>query len=421
MRQDLKNFVLSKTQVEERALLQAKELNSTIDLEANSFISHHIHQEIGWVGGQINFPLKIDMLFKTYHPELAAYIFLRFPEDAKHRAFDLLRSMDSRWSPFAVEGNIVDPTSSVERAAEAIVCILSIMDPSEATRIASGLTSGTITMVKAAYERIQRKYKAQTSKPSAVLVKAEMVFIEAGEFIMGTSSEQAKLIVKKIGNWQLSWFEREMPQRAVYLDGYWIDKYPVTNSIYKAFIDATGHPVPWQNTPLSRPYNWDKSTNSYPQGRADHPVVLVDWYDACAYAKWAGKRLPTEAEWEKVARGTDGRIWPWGNEWDPAMCSHGMGISRGTTPVTAFEKGVSPYGVVDMAGNVWEWTADGFDSAYHRNSSRSNPQGSGINKVIRGGCFYDETPELYRCAVRDGVGPDVWEMYRGFRCVKDVK
>jgi iron(II)-dependent oxidoreductase len=416
----MSDYLLPRTQVETRAVSQAKEFNSTIEQEATSFINFHIHQEIGWTGGRIDFPLKIDMLVKNYPPELAASIFMRFPEDAKRRAIDLFRSMDIHWSPFPVEGDSVGRTGSAERAAEAMVCILSIMEPSEAARVAGNLTSGTRTMVKAACERIQREYETQVGKPSVAPVEAAMVFIEAGEFIMGTSPEQAALIVKKLRNWQLSWFEREMPQRRVYLDGYWLDKYPVTNATYKAFTDATGHPIPWQSAPLARPYNWDRSTKSYPEGKGDHPVVLVDWHDACAYAKWAGKRLPTEAEWEKAARGTDGRIWPWGNEWDSTLCNHGMGLSRGTTPVTAFQRAASPYGVVDMAGNVWEWTADGFDIGYHRKSSKSNPRSSGTNKVIRGGCWYDETPELYRCAVRDEVGPGVWEMYRGFRCVKDA-
>lgn len=111
---------------------------------------------------------------------------------------------------------------------------------------------------------------------------------------------------------------------------------------------------------------------------------------------------------------------PGGNSWDPSLCNHGLGRSRGTTPVTKYKDGASPYGVMDMAGNVWEWCADGFDMQYHSNSSKRNPVGTGSGKVIRGGCWYDEYPELYRCAVRDCVNPDVWEFYRGFRCVKDV-
>lgn len=420
MQQDMSDYLLPRTRVETWALSQAKQLNSTVDEAATSFINHHIRQEIGWAGGRIDFPLTIDMLVKTYPPELAASILLRFPEDAKHRAIDLLRSMDAHWSPFRVEGDTVVRTGSAKRAAEAMVCMLSIMDPSEAARLAGNLTSGARNMVKAARGRIQKEYETHIEKSSVAPVEPSMIFIDAGEFIMGTSSEQANLIVKTLGNWQLSWFDRETPQRTVRLDEYWIDKHPVTNADYKVFVDATGHAVPCRSAPLARPYNWDRSTRSYPAPKANHPVVLVDWHDACAYAKWAGKRLPTEAEWEKAARGTDGRIWPWGNQWDPTFCNNGMGLSRGTTPVTAFEERTSPYGVVDMSGNVWEWTGDGFDMEYHRNSSRSNPRGSGTNKVIRGGCFYDETPELYRCAVRDGVGPNVWEMYRGFRCAKDA-
>jgi len=420
MSEELQHCILDRRTVHERANSQAADLGTSIQDEADRFIGHHIGQEIGWVGGRIDFQLKVDMLVKNYPPELAACIFMKFPEHAKRRSFDLFNSMETDWSPFPVDGHTVSSTGSAERAAEALVCILSLLDASGTASALGNLTPGSREMVEAARGRIQQSYEEQTAKPTGTTAETGMVYIQAGEFTMGTSRQQAEFIGKKFGNWQPSWFDREMPQRMVHLDGYWIDKYPVTNAEYKAFVDATGHPVPYRSAPLARPYNWDRSTKSYPQAKADHPVVLVDWHDACAFAKWAGKRLPTEAEWEKAARGTDGRIWPWGNEWDPTLCNNGMGLSRGTTPVTAFEKAASPYGVVDMAGNVWEWTADGFDMGYHRNSSKANPRGSGTNKVIRGACFYDEMPELYRCAVRDGVGADVWEMYRGFRCVKDA-
>src|SRR5262249_30405811 len=150
-------------------------------------------------------------------------------------------------------------------------------------------------------------------------------------FIMGTSPAQAQHLARLHGNWHPDCYSREMPQCRVFLHAFRIDVYPVTNEDYKRFIDATGHPVPHRSDTLARPYNWNVQNKMYPSDRGDHPVVLIDWWDATAYADWAGKRLPTEAEWEKAARGTDGRLWPWGNSWDDSFCNHGMGRSRGTS------------------------------------------------------------------------------------------
>ena len=138
------------------------------------------------------------------------------------------------------------------------------------------------------------------------------------------------------------------PQHTVKLKAYRIDKYLVTNAQYARFVAATGHrpPSDWKNGKIQ-------------QGALLYPVTMVNWYDAAAYAKWAGKRLPTEAEWEKAARGTDGRRWPWGNEMDPARLNTYYNVGS-ATDVTTYANGVSPYGVYDMAGNVDEWVADDF-------------------------------------------------------------
>jgi formylglycine-generating enzyme len=257
-----------------------------------------------------------------------------------------------------------------------------------------------------------------SSQSHNALRDSEMVYVPAGHFIMGISSSQAIHISTQCRNWSTAEFQREQPQRKVWLDAYWIDKYPVTYAQYKIFIDETGRPVPNRSTPFAQPYNWDPTTREYPPRLADHPVVLIDWYEASAYAAWAGKRLPTEAEWEKAARGIDGRIWPWGDAWDERLCNHGMGRFRGTSPVSKYPGGTSPFGAADMAGNVWEWCLDGFDLSYHSATKGRNPKGQGEMKAIRGGCFFDEYPELFRCAVRDGVYASAWEVYRGFRCVR---
>jgi len=147
-------------------------------------------------------------------------------------------------------------------------------------------------------------------------------------------------------------------KRRITLENFRIGKYPVTNAQFKHFLDdSPRHPVPYVDADWARPYNWDPEKRTYSVGKANHPVVLVSWNDAQAYCKWAGKRLATEQEWEKAARGRSGRQWPWGNEFDSGKANTAEGSIGGTTPVGCYPDGTSRYGCLDMAGNVWEWTA----------------------------------------------------------------
>lgn len=161
-----------------------------------------------------------------------------------------------------------------------------------------------------------------------------MVLIPEGEFFMGTDLERADI--------------QNRPQHTVKLPAFYIDKYPVTNAQYARFVAVTSH---------RPPSHWKKG--KIPQGESLRPITMVSWYDATAYAKWAGKRLPSEAEWEKSARGTDGRRWPWGSRMEPERLNTYYNVGS-TTNVNAYPGGASPFGVMDMAGNVNEWTADDF-------------------------------------------------------------
>ena len=147
-------------------------------------------------------------------------------------------------------------------------------------------------------------------------------------------------------------------KRVIDLPEYWISRYPVTNKDYKRFLDATpNHRVPFVDADWAKPYNWDEKTRDYPAGKSDHPVVLVSWHDAKAFCDWARLDLPTAAQWEKVARGNDGRLYPWGNEVPTnELCNFNGYVGR-TTPVGRYSpKGDSPYGCADVVGNVWEWS-----------------------------------------------------------------
>jgi formylglycine-generating enzyme required for sulfatase activity len=216
-----------------------------------------------------------------------------------------------------------------------------------------------------------------------------MIPIPAGEFIMGSDD----------GNYD------EKPAHTVYLDSYEVGKYPVTVAQYRKFCEATGR----------EPQRWCGLASGW---KDNHPVAEVTWDDAAAYCKWAGGRLPTEAEWEKAARGTDGRKYPWGNTWDKTKCANSE-LGSGSAPVGSYPAGASPYGCMHMAGNVFEWCADRYDDSYYKACPSRNPEGpsSGICRVRRGGSWYNEV--IYdRCAYRSHYDPDWYSVSNGFRLVR---
>ena len=221
--------------------------------------------------------------------------------------------------------------------------------------------------------------------------EVEIVFVRvpAGEFLMGSDQ---KIDSEAIDN--------ELPQHKVYLDEYLIGKYPITNEQYAAFVKATGQ---------SAPFGWERG--AFPQAKERHPVVSVSWQDAAAFCQWASKtsgkaiRLPSEAEWEKAARGSDGRIYPWGNQKpDNSFCNFDDNIGN-TTPVGQFSpKGDSPYGCADMAGNVWDWTNSIRKSYPYQAGDGREESGSLDARVLRGGSFF-HIYRLARCASRYHYSP----------------
>jgi serine/threonine-protein kinase len=229
-----------------------------------------------------------------------------------------------------------------------------------------------------------------------VIGGAAMIFVPAGEFTMGSND-----------------YGSEEPPHTVYLDAFWIDKYEVTNTLYKKCVDAGKCQPPLLVKSYTRDsYYGDLQYDNY-------PVIYVSWNAASAYCAWAGKRLPTEAEWEKTARGTDGRTFPWGNTFDKNLLNSSEGGKGNTTTVGSYPAGASPYGVLDMAGNVCEWVADWYDSNYYANSPRNNPRGptSGQYKVLRGGAW-DDFQSGARAAYRNSYVPDTRFNSVGFRCAQ---
>jgi formylglycine-generating enzyme required for sulfatase activity len=258
---------------------------------------------------------------------------------------------------------------------------------------------------------------------------AAMALIPAGEFLMGTSDKDLAWLTRACKDCPAGDFADEMPQRRVTLGPFYLDVHEVTRARYQAFVKATGTPMP-----------------AGPGGNL--PVSGVTWEQAQAYCAWAGKRLPTEAEWEKAARGSDGRLFPWGGIWDKSVNNSASrlggfdiystkqraawwkqegemlfqkgGVAAVLRPGGSFPNGAGPYGVHDLAGSVWEWVADWYDPQAYRSGQTDNPKGpaAGQYKVIRGGAWDSRAIEV-RATQRQGVAPTSRAETIGFRCAQD--
>jgi eukaryotic-like serine/threonine-protein kinase len=259
-----------------------------------------------------------------------------------------------------------------------------------------------------------------------------MVYIPEGEFTMGSNVGEAN----------------EQPPHTVYLDAYWIDKTEVTNAMFAFFVVATGYQTDAEKQASSWIFDgagWSEVSDAdwqHPRGPAsdltgldNHPVVNVSWNDAAGYCEWAGSRLPSEAEWEKAARGRDERTYPWGNQ-DPAgnllnfadanlsVDWAARSVNDGyefTAPIGSYPAGVSPYGVLDMAGNVWEWVNDWYSETYYRVSPTSNPVGpsTGNSHVLRGGSWNHDGSNLHS-SIRISNNPSAAIDNFGFRCSRSI-
>ena len=244
-----------------------------------------------------------------------------------------------------------------------------------------------------------------TTAPTATATfnAAEEILISAGSFLRGSLSTQ--------GNTD------ERPQRSITLSAYYIDKYEVTNARYKTCVDAGTCTAPGNVNFGSRIPYYGNATY------ANYPVVNVNWTQARAFCTWAGRRLPTGAEWEKAARGTDGRVYPWGGQapdCNRANFLNGSTYCFDTTrQVGAYPTGASPYSVMDMAGNVGEWVNDWYSSTYYNTAPTSNPPGpaSGTSRVVRGG-GWDNSASTVRSAYRQPDTPVSWNQLTGFRCAR---
>jgi formylglycine-generating enzyme required for sulfatase activity len=265
----------------------------------------------------------------------------------------------------------------------------------------------------------------------------EMVFVPPGEFFMGAPAGSHAL-------------PDEQPERRVSVSGFWIDRREVTNRDYLQFVQATGHRIPMNAKEAAT--LWEAGQPL--PGIEDHPVVNVSWDDAVAFCRWRNKRLPTEAEWEKAARGVDRRMYPWGNDWDPNLANsasywagrkiefssgadwddfwlrgEGARISKEkgikgevlTLPVGSFPAGASPYGLLDMAGNAAEWIQDWYNPNYYKEAALSDPTGPnrGAIRGMRGGSWLKPAVSL-RTTDRDWGTIDSRPSGTGFRCAKDA-
>ena len=322
------------------------------------------------------------------------------------------------------------PIEAKRAQKEGIVLLLATIDENGMAKDIKALTRLGYGFEDASIEALKKSTfhpATKEGKPFSFLVKIpyefkledtlpDMVLIPSGEFQMGSSNGGLD----------------EEPVHTVFLDTYYIDRFEVTNAQYKQFVDANPQ---WRKDQIPREYHdgyylVDWFGNNFPTGKDDYPVVYVSWYAAMAYAKWAGKRLPTEAEWEKAARGgLVGNKYPWGNTIDASNANYFDGTDKEITPVGTYH--ANKYGIYDMVGNVREWCLDMYDENFYNTSPRDNPI-SGANsydevlknyislkdnRVLRGGSWLNSA-QSSRIANRHWLSPTDTNPNVGFRCAK---
>ncbi len=291
--------------------------------------------------------------------------------------------------------------------------------------------------------KIQSQDNVEPPKSSTKIRQKDgmkMVYIPAGTFMMGTSDGQIQQLLRDNPAWKASSFDDEKPVHQVYTDAFYMDEHEVTNEQYCIFLNdyAVGHKLldlDDEDCLIEKVGNTYRPKSSY----AKHPVIEVSWYGAAAYAQWAGVRLPTEAQWEKAARGgLVGKKYPWGDDIDPSKANYDAddlrpwsveSLLKYLKPVGSFP--ANGYGLFDMAGNVWEWCADEYKKGYYSQSPPQNPTGPGAailfvsydfmdvksSRVFRGGSWFGNGLDILRCAYRsDGGVPRGTDFRIGFRC-----
>jgi len=294
---------------------------------------------------------------------------------------------EDTFSPLPLNTQVPNPTDSPPPTSESTITI-------PASTLTSEPPSQTSPPTKTPTEKIESG--ATQISPIDRMV---MVYVPAGESQMGGTKGDENTR------------DEELPRHNVYLKGYWIDQTEVTNAQYSQCVDDGDCDRPYSQTSFAR------SSYYGDIDYADYPVIFVSWYDAVAYCEWAGRMLPSEAEWEKAARGVNARSYPWGNEISCELANYGW-CQGDTTPVGEYLGGASPYGLLDMAGNVWEWVSDYYYSDYYAESPLDYPTGpeSGAYRVIRGGSWNDDIRSL-RTSSRYYYFPDNARVSIGFRCV----
>lgn len=379
------------------------------------------------------------VIIQQYHPKL-----FRLITDGPHYLLDLekrFREREERERDFRERGEIPDEVEAVSAGPlqdflgrpllrSLLTCIASGEPDANFTGLRPDGVQDYIYLTRSSVPD-SSSAEAEEEK-SALSLEPQMVTIPAGKFLMGTPEGELDEIVKLGIDRQR--IENEVPQHQVELAEYAIGRYPVTNAEFKRFVDDNGYQTRdywtdagWQHKESEswkQPRFWDQGQWNDPS----QPVVGISWYEAVAYCAWlAAKtgrpyRLPTEAEWEKAARGTDGHRYPWGDDWDPKRCNNKVNGPDRATPVGQYSPdGDSLYGAGDMVGQVWEWCSGrwGFDYPYKLDDGREDLEGSD-GRILRGGSWYDDNPAgICRCGCRSRNDPWFGNVGTGFRCARD--